>query len=515
MMELEIRMGQAIYRVFGCSVILLVGLQILPSWAAEPPAEEHPEIVRADLESGSDPEAGTASNAFPATMAGTIEALKQQVELQQKQLEKLQSALSQLQIEFNKARSAAATELTEAPASASTSSPVMPAQAPFMRPVSNTSASADPPVADSRQSGRSAGQAVAATPELPPVLRGFKPIGTFYVSYQAGRQYAGLPNRTTNYDSFQLKRGYFGADVDITSHLTARFVSDVTLDSLGDVKLRAKYLYGKFHWKGNKTITSPYMEFGLTHMPWLDFEEAMNGFRMQDTMFLERNSIFNSADVGVMVGSDLGGSLSSDYKSKVNGHYAGKYGSWQAAVYNGGGYHSREQNTNKVFEGRLSIRPVPGFLPGLQFTALGVLGKGNQPVIDGVDPPDWKVFNGMVSYESERFTFTGQGYFGTGNQAGTAVSLDGTAADQQGFSLFAAAHIPTSRIGGKITILGRMDEFNSNTQIYNDIKRLYIAGVAWHFYKSNTWLFDYQRTNHSISTIPGEDRAQLTLQVVF
>jgi hypothetical protein len=27
------------------------------------------------------------------------------------------------------------------------------------------------------------------------------------------------------------------------------------------------------------------MEFGPAHMPWLDFEKVINGFRMQDTMF--------------------------------------------------------------------------------------------------------------------------------------------------------------------------------------------------------------------------------------
>ena len=340
-------------------------------------------------------------------------------------------------------------------------------------------------------------------------MKRFHPIGLFYISYQNGKQYSGVPGETTGYNSFLMKRGYFGADVDVTSYLTARFVTDITSDSAGDWKPRMKYLYGKFHWKGNNAITSPYMEFGLAHMPWLDFEEAINGFRMQDTMFLERNGIFNSADVGVLFGSDFGGSMSSDYKSKVNSHYAGKYGSWQVGVYNGGGYHATEQNKNKVVEGRVTIRPAPSGVPGLQFTAFGIVGKGNQ----AIDPPDWRVFDGMVSYESQYFTFTGQGFVGKGNQGGTAVNSDGTAAEQRGFSVFAAVHIPTSR--GKITLLGRADEMNSNTAVYNDIKRLYIAGVAWHFYKSNIWLFDYQRTNHSVSTIPGEGRVQATLQVAF
>jgi hypothetical protein len=472
-----------------CSLILLVGFPLVPLRAGDKPDKERQELARADTGTRGNAETNATSSTSPTEAANSIDAMKQQIEIQQQQIERLQSSLDQQRIQIDKAVGAAA------------------ADSPEMR----ASIAASPSAADASQNANTTSQAAAPKVELPSALRGFKPIGTFYLSYQAGTQYSGTPDTTTDYNSFQLKRGYFGADVDLTSYFTARFVSDVTLDSTGDVKLRAKYLYGKFHWKGNKAITSPYMEFGLAHMPWLDFEEALNGFRMQDTMFLERNGIFNSADVGVLFGSDLGGSLSSEYKSKVNSHYAGRYGSWQIGVYNGGGYHAKEQNTNKVFEGRLTVRPAPGAVPGLQFTAFGIVGKGNQPT----NPPDWRVFDGMVSYESQYFTFSGQGYFGTGNQGGTALASDGTAADQKGFSVFAAVHIPTPKIGGKITILGRADEINSNTAVYNDIKRLYIAGVAWHFYKSNTWLLDYQRTNHSISTIPGEDRAQLTLQVAF
>ena len=299
------------------------------------------------------------------------------------------------------------------------------------------------------EKGDATNQAAATKVEIPEILKNLKPIGTFYLSYQAGSQ------GETDYNSFLLKRGYFGAEVSITPYLTARFVSDITQESGGDVKLRAKYIYGKFHWKGNKAISNPYMGFGLAHMPWLDFEEAINGFRMQDTMFLERNHIFNSADVGVMFGSDFGGSLGSDYKSKVNSHYAGRYGSWQVGIYNGGGYHAKENDSNKVLEGRITVRPVPNVVPGLQFSALGVVGKGNSPTAVA---PDWRSFNGMVSYESQYFTFTGQGYFGLGNQGGdTDLLPDGSPVDQKGFSVFAATHIPTPKIGGKITLFGRAD----------------------------------------------------------
>lgn len=485
-------------------LILLFGCSIRSLQASDQPEEEHRQVATVD--------ANNASRVSSKTIANEIEELRELIGNQRSQMEKLQSAVDQQQKELDRTLIGPATGTATVQTPAGTSSESNPDSA---LQASNTSPAGNPSSAVPEQEAKPAGQSEAPKVELPDILKSFKPIGTFYISYQAGRKASGSPDSTTNYNSFLLKRGYFGAEVNLTSYLTGRFVSDVTLDSAGDVKLRAKYLYAKFHWKGNTVITKPYMEFGLAHMPWLDFEEALNGFRMQDTMFLERNHIFNSADVGVLVGSDLGGSLSSEYKGKVNSHYAGRYGSWQVGVYNGGGYHATEQNTNKVFEGRLSIRPIPDAVPGLQFSVFGIVGKGNKPDTDGINPPDWKSFNGMVSYESQYFTFTGQGYFGIGNQGGSALSPDGTAADQKGFSIFAAVHIPTPRLGEKITLLGRADEFNSDASIYNDLQRRYIAGIAFHLYKSNILLFDYERLNHSISTIPGEDRAQITMQVAF
>ena len=250
-------------------------------------------------------------------------------------------------------------------------------------------------------------------------------------------------------------------------------------------------------------------------MPWLDFEEAINGFRMQDTMFTERNSIFNSADTGVLVGSDFGGSMRSDYKSNVDSKYAGRYGSWQLGVYNGTGYHAVEANTNKVVEARFSLRPAPSVIPGLQFSIFGSVGKGNKAPTARAISQTGKSGIGMASFESKYFTFTGQGYLGIGNQGGTALESNGTSAHQNGFSAFASVHIPTPHFGQKISLIGRLDEFDSNTRIYKDLKRTYITGIAWHMHKDNIWLVDYHITEHSLSTLKGEDRLQITLQTVF
>jgi len=76
--------------------------------------------------------------------------------------------------------------------------------------------------------------------------------------------------------------------------------------------------------------------------------------------------------------------------------YPGRYGSFSLGIYNGGGYHAKEKNQNKVLEGRLTLRPLPAALPGLQLSYFGLVGKGNQAA-----EPHWNAHLGMVSYEDD------------------------------------------------------------------------------------------------------------------
>ena len=180
-----------------------------------------------------------------------------------------------------------------------------------------------------------------------------------------------------DYSKFVIKRGYISVDANINSFMSARITPDITQDSTGDIKVRLKYAYAKFQKPSLGYITKPFVEVGVVHMPWLDYEEHINLYRMQDTMFMERNGLFNSADLGVMFGGNFGPQLPEDYRKAVNDHYAGRWGSFAVGVYNGGGYHASEKNEDKALEGRFTLRPLPDHLPGLQVSVFGVSGKGN------------------------------------------------------------------------------------------------------------------------------------------
>jgi hypothetical protein len=346
-------------------------------------------------------------------------------------------------------------------------------------------------------------------------FKGVQIGGLWYLSYQYGDQYSGTPGQTQAYNQFRVKRGYLDVRAELQPWLDVRFTPDVSQDSSGDLKVLMKYLYGRFEGKGNSIITRPYAEFGVVHMPWLDFEERVNRFRMQDTMFMERNGLFNSADIGILAGSNFGPDLSEEYRRDVNDTYAGRYGSWQFGVFNGGGYRARENNGNKVVEGRATVRPVPARFPGLQLSLFGVFGKGNLP--EATPPlklPDYEVLAGMVSYEHAYFVLTAQWYAGEGNAAGTAVKPDGqTASPQNGSSYFAEVRFTKKRI---LSAIGRYDRFDTDADDPgSDLQQRLIAGFAWQMFKSNYLLVDYDRVSHSRAEIPAEGRVQVTVQISF
>jgi hypothetical protein len=343
--------------------------------------------------------------------------------------------------------------------------------------------------------------------ELPSALRGLK-VGTkTYIRYEYIERDDGAGG-TTEISRFNLKRGYLDVRKSITDYLSFRITPDVHQDDSGDWKLRIKYLHARFTAAGNDVIGKPFAEVGIAHMPWLDFEEHINLFRMQGTMFMERNSLFNSADLGFMVGANLGSELPEDYRENVNSSYAGRWGSFQLGVFNGGGYHAVANNNTMALQGRFTVRPLPDVVPGLQFSALGMTGKGNT-----TDAPSWNVFNGMVSFESQYFNGIGQYYTGTGNQKGNAVDANGNSLDQSGYSLFGEIRMPER---AEYSLFARYDRFDTDANSTTaDLHKRFIIGFAWQFFDENYWVVNYDRLQHSLTGVPTEYSIEVTLQMKY
>ncbi len=338
----------------------------------------------------------------------------------------------------------------------------------------------------------------------------------WYLSYMngEGKDVGGTAGDGEERNKFAVKRGYFRVTKEFMPWFEGHITLDVTQASIKDsslsdsVQVRLKYLYGKFKLPDLAFLTKPNIEVGMVHMPWLDFEENLNFYRLQDTMFIERNGIFNSADFGATFTTLLGGEMPDEYKKNVNSHYAGRYGSMQVGVYNGGGYSTSEKNKNKVIEGRLTVRPLPDIVPGLQLTYFGTTGKGNTDA-----EPDWKTNLAFGSFESEPVVLTGQYYWGKGQQNGANET------EKKGYSFFTELKLYNMIKDSinKFSVIGRYDHFDPDKNTKDDENNRYIAGVAYYLDKphKNMVLLDYDTVNYKQSDKKDDKRIQLTLQVAL
>lgn len=326
--------------------------------------------------------------------------------------------------------------------------------------------------------------------------------GLFYLAYE--QEEVGGEARSR----FAVNRSYLTARSRVLPRLSARITVDGHQDETGDMKVRLKYA----HLKYDVGTVGPFhgldVEAGIAHMVWLGFEEHINLYRMREQMFMERSGLFNSADFGVTLSGLLGPELGECYQRRVSSASPGRWGSFAVGVYNGGGYHAIEVNDDKVLEGRLTVRPLPGTLPGLQLSGLAIVGKGNQPEETA---PDWQTYNLFVSYEHEHATFTAQLVDGRGNQQGTFVEPGepSEATEYAGWSVFGEGKI------GAWRVIAGYDDFDREPGAADRSFVRYHAGVGYALGHGTVLLLDVDRQDWDTASRPSDTRAQLVMQVTF
>ena len=189
----------------------------------------------------------------------------------------------------------------------------------------------------------SSAQTVPAPSPAPPAAEPDYPIirvGVLsYVQYDAE-----LKNRDA-FNAFDLTRAYLNVNGQLSKNVRFRFTPDVrrvTDSSLaGSLVLRVKYAFVELD---NITAARSWVRFGAHQTPWLDFEESVNRYRVQGTMFSEREALIPGlSDFGVGYFTPLG-----------------KYIDIQTGVYNGEGYTQTDVNKYKSAQGRLTLRPLAG-----------------------------------------------------------------------------------------------------------------------------------------------------------
>jgi len=153
-----------------------------------------------------------------------------------------------------------------------------------------------------------------------------------------------LENRE-NFNTFDVTRAYLNVNGQLSRNVRFRFTPDVrrtTDGSLsGTLVLRVKYAFVEFD---NVKAARSWVRFGAHQTPWLDFEEGIDRYRVQGTMFAEREGLIpGSSDFGV------------GYFTPV-----GKFIDIQTGIYNGEGYAQTDVNKYKSVQGRVTVRPFAG-----------------------------------------------------------------------------------------------------------------------------------------------------------
>ncbi|NBC02089.1 MAG: hypothetical protein GVY20_00110 [Bacteroidetes bacterium] len=306
--------------------------------------------------------------------------------------------------------------------------------------------------------------------------------GQFFFSYERIFEDEGINNE------FTIQRGYITFRKRLTQMAQIRFTQDVSIDQegdgKGDIELRLKYALLKLNFDDYGFLASPYAEIGVVHRPWIDFEQKINDYRSQESMFLDQNGLVRSADYGVTFASLIGGEIDESFQQEIQSSYPGRYGSLSVGIYNGGGYNSLEENNNKLLEGRLTIRPFPDHIPGFQTSIFGSYGKGNIP-----QSPDFEMISTAISYESFQFTTLLQGFTGTGDASGNFVTNNFQPIDLKGWSHFIEIR-PIKSI--PIKLINRFDEIvNTDTNLWTS--RQAVGGVAYRFPNSSKIILNLRR----------------------
>lgn len=333
---------------------------------------------------------------------------------------------------------------------------------------------------------------------LPKALKGLSVGGQAYIEYSTGSK----NHDGTDFNKFSLTRGYVNIRKEINPWLKIRVTPDITQLANGDFELRMKYYYADILLKDYSFLTGNDLRLGLAQIPYIEFQEGINIYRLQGTMFQERFGNFNSADVGIGLLGDFGGKLSRELQESVgySTPYVGRYGGYHIGLYNGGGYHANEENQNKVLEWRFTLRPAPDSTPGLQMTLFGLTGKGNTAA-----SPQWQSNTLLLSYQNRYTVLTGEYFQGKGRQDGANEN------DNKGYSVFGDFKLA---VYDRISLMLRYDVVDPDTDAGDDEETLFIGGIGTKITANNSVLLAYEQ-RHKDLTQDDDKKGQIVFQINF
>lgn len=291
-----------------------------------------------------------------------------------------------------------------------------------------------------------------------------------------------------NFNAFDVTRTYLNVNAQVSKRVRFRLTPDIrraTDSSLnGSLVFRIKYAFAQFDVRPQSWI-----RLGANQTPWLDFEEGINGYRVQGTMLSEREGVIpGSSDFGV-----------SYFTALPNG-----YGEIHAGVYNGEGYGTPETNKYKSAQVRATLRPLPrsDSLKGLRLSGFYTAGA-----YAADHPRRYAIV--MGSFEHKRLIATLQRLWATDGPPSSFGNME-----RRGWSAFASPRRSPSGLAGII----RYDKFDPDEAIASNSHDRIIAGGAYWF----VWprarvglVVTNEQVRYDAPTTPKEDRLLVQTHVEF
>jgi hypothetical protein len=260
-------------------------------------------------------------------------------------------------------------------------------------------------------------------------------------------QFAAELHEQEGYNAFDITRGYFNVQAQLSERVKVRFTPDVrpTTDASLDRNLALRLEYASLDVQATDGVM---IMFGLHETPWLTFEESLNRYRVLGPLFAERLLLIPGA-------TDLGASIKANHgRSQVH-----------VGVYNGEGYGRAEVDKYKSVDGRFTFRP---FADGEELGNVTISGFYQYGWYARDRPRNVAIV--MGSYENTHFVGTAQYLSATDNPF---VAVD---VKRRGLSFFGEGRQGTTGWAG----IGGLDLFVPNADNDNDTRRrLTIGGAHW------------------------------------
>ena len=254
---------------------------------------------------------------------------------------------------------------------------------------------------------------------------------------------------------FNVTRAYINVTGQINHIVQFRVTPDIARETgasslAGSYTFRLKFAYAQFNlddWMARGT----YARFGMQPTPWVGFIDDIYRYRFQGPTFEDRELVLSSSDFGATF----------RYNFKAD------YGDIHTGFYNGDNYNRAEQNDQKAFMVRGTVRPLPGHkhLRGLRVSGFYdrdayVKDAQRRRTIIG------------ATYEHPRVNAGGNYLWTTDQSSISAPELDGA-----GFTVWVTPRAPRGFEG-----LLRFDHLRPDKTTDADRDRL-IAGIAYWFPK--------------------------------